>query len=62
VKFISENWLAFNDGSVDGIVSGGIRFIGPRLSSDLGFGTAIGGGGCCIPLVNFVYSFGNRAR
>lgn len=62
VKFISENWLAFNDGNVDGIVSGGVRFIGPRLSSDLGFGTAIGGGGCCIPLVNFVYSFGNRAR
>lgn len=62
VKLISENWLAFNGGSVDGIVSGGVRFIGARLSADLGMGTAMGGGGCCIPMVNFVYAFGNRAR
>jgi len=62
VKLISENWLAFDGGNMDGIVSGGVRFIGSRLSADLGMGTAIGGGGCCVPLVNFVYSFGNRPR
>lgn len=62
VKFISENWLAFDGGDVNGIVSGGVRFIGARLSADLGLGTAIGSGGCCIPMVNFVYAFGTRTR
>ncbi len=62
VKLISENWLAFDGGDVNGIVSGGVRFIGARLSADLGMGTAIGSGGCCVPMVNFVYAFGNRAR
>ena len=62
VKLISENWLAFDGPDVDGIVSGGVRFIGARLSADLGLGMALGGGGCCAPMVNFVYSFGNRAR
>jgi hypothetical protein len=62
VKLISENWLAFDGPTVNGIVSGGVRFIGPRLSADLGLGMAVGDGGCCLPMVNFVYSFGNRAR
>lgn len=61
VKLITENWLAFGDGEVQGIVSGGARFIGSRLSADLGLGAGLGGG-CCFPMVNFVYTFGNRAR
>lgn len=61
VKLITENWLAFGDGEVQGIVSGGARFIGSRLSADLGFGAGLSGG-CCFPMVNFVYTFGNRAR
>lgn len=59
VKLITENWLAISDGNVSGLVSGGVRFIGPRLSADLGLGGAVGeSGGCCIPMVNFVWSFG----
>ena len=63
IKLITENWLAIGDGQVNGIVSGGVRFIGPRLSADLGLGGALGeSGACCLPMVNFVWSFGNRSR
>lgn len=59
VKLITENWLAFGSGGPDGLISAGFRFIGDRLSADLGFGGAIGeSNACCLPLVNFVYSFG----
>ena len=58
VKLITENWL-FTSGESAGLISGGVRFIGDRLSADLGVGSAVGsGGGCCFPLVNFVYNFG----
>ncbi len=57
VKLVTENWLAVNPG-VDGLLSGGFRFIGDRLSADLGFASLPGEGGCCLPLVNFVWSFG----
>jgi hypothetical protein len=57
VKLITENWFVVNPG-VDGVWSGGFRFIGDRLSADLGF---IGQGGCCLPLVNFVWAFGNQS-
>jgi len=57
VKLVTENWLAVNPG-VDGLVSAGFRFIGDRLSADLGFASLPGEGGCCLPLVNFVWSFG----
>jgi hypothetical protein len=57
-KFISENYFAPSAGY--GLVSGGVRFFGERLSADFGLGAAIGDGAfeCCLPLVNFVYSFG----
>jgi len=43
-----------------GLLSGGIRIIGERLSADagLGVGVGMGGTGCCLPVVNFVYNFG----
>lgn len=55
-KFVSENYLFPGFG---GLASGGIRFFGERLSADFGIGAAFGGGdsGCCLPLVNFIYSF-----
>jgi len=55
-KLLTENW--FGGGS--GVLTGGIRFFGERLSADLGFGLAVedSGTSCCLPLVNFVYSFG----
>lgn len=58
VKLVTENWLAVNPG-VNGLVSGGFRFIGDRLSADLGFAGMTGvESACCLPLVNFVWSFG----
>lgn len=57
VKLITENWISASDG-IDGMLSGGFRFIGDRLSADLGFASLPGEGGCCLPLVNFVWSFG----
>lgn len=60
VKFVTENWLLTGGGS-DAFISGGLRFIGDRISADLGVGGMAGTGtGCCIPLVNFVYNFGTR--
>ena len=60
VKLITENWM-FTSASTGGFVSGGMRFIGDRLSADLGVGGFTGtGSGCCFPLVNFVYNFGRR--
>jgi hypothetical protein len=56
-KFITENY--FMPGESGGLLSGGVRFFGERLSADFGIGAAFGDGDnfCCLPLVNFVYSF-----
>ncbi len=60
VKLITENWV-FTSGETEGFLTGGVRFIGDRLSADLGVGGFTGSGaGCCFPLVNFVYNFGRR--
>lgn len=60
VKLITENWV-FTSGTTEGFVSGGVRFIGDRLSADLGVGGFTGtSSGCCFPLVNFVYNFGRQ--
>lgn len=58
-KLVSENW--FVAGSSARFVSGGVRFIGDRISADLGLGT-FGEGGCCVPLVNFVWNFGGAGK
>ncbi len=64
VKLVTENW--FYTGAIDqgGIVSGGFRFIGDRLTSDLGLigGVGTGGVGCCVPSVNFVWNYGRKRR
>lgn len=59
IKLLTENWFAPGGGG-GGVLTGGIRFFGERLSADLGIGLSVGGDGafCCLPLVNFVYSFG----
>lgn len=56
MKFVTESYLW---GSGTGIVSGGIRFFGERLSADLALATPVGDdtGGFVFPLVNFVYLF-----
>jgi hypothetical protein len=55
-KFMSENYVVPGEGT---LVSGGLRFFGERLSADFGVGLALGGSdaACCLPLLNFVYSF-----
>jgi hypothetical protein len=54
-KFITENY-GFEGG---GIVSAGVRFLGERLSADLGLAVPIGAGFfVALPVVNFVWTFG----
>ena len=57
-KFITESY--FMPGETGGIMTGGFRFFGERLSADAGLGLIVGDGdaACCLPIVNFVYSFG----
>jgi hypothetical protein len=59
IKLVSENWLALAGGSV-GILTGAARFLGDRLSGDLGVGLFVDDGRteCCLPVVNLVYHFG----
>ena len=47
-----------------GLLTAGVRFFGERLSADAGVGLGVGTDdfACCIPLVNFVYSFGGGRR
>jgi hypothetical protein len=60
-KLLSENYLVPGETTV-GLFSAGIRFIGDRLSGDIGIagGADEDGSLCCVPLVNFVYTFGRR--
>ena len=55
IKLITENYMWKNG---DGIVSGGVRFIGERLSADLALAVPLGmGDAIAFPVVNFVYVF-----
>jgi hypothetical protein len=59
-KLVSENWLAVGGGEAFGILTGGVRIMGERLSGDLGLGMAVADGSleCCLPVLNFVVNFG----
>jgi hypothetical protein len=56
VKLVTENY-AVNGGA---IVSAGVRFLGDRLSADLGVFAPLTGEGTFVlaPIVNFVWTFG----
>lgn len=58
VKLLTENY--FLPGETGLVFSGGIRFVGDRLSTDVGMAGAAGDGdsACCVPLINFSYAFG----
>jgi hypothetical protein len=59
LKLLTENY--FVAGESGALISGGVRILGDRLTADFGVGGVIGqDGGCCLPLVNFVYSFGGN--
>jgi hypothetical protein len=74
IKFMTETLLfSYRDCQLDSnynchdvtkwqaLIGGGLRFIGERISADAGLGVAAGqDGGCCLPLVNFAYTFGKR--
>ena len=55
LKLITENYM-WKGGN--GFVSGGVRFIGERLSADLALAVPVGMGDMvAVPVVNFVYVF-----
>ena len=55
VKLISENWIFPGEGV---ILSLGTRFMGERLSADVGFAAPLFGDGTVVfPLVNFVWNW-----
>jgi hypothetical protein len=55
IKLVSENWYLPGDLA---LVSLGPRFMGSRLSADLGLGWLVGSGeSFFIPLVNFVFTW-----
>lgn len=55
LKLITENYV-WRGG--DGFISGGVRFIGERLSADLALAVPVGlGDVIAFPVVNFVYVF-----
>jgi hypothetical protein len=74
VKLLSENYLItyreevyrlpsttpVEETKILAMLSGGVRFIGERLSADAGVGLMVDDDEsfCCLPLVNFVYNFG----
>lgn len=57
-KLVTENY--FLPGETGVVLSGGLRFIGQRFSTDVGVVGAVAedGGGCCVPIINFSYAFG----
>ena len=59
VKLITENYFLPDD-DIAVVLSGGLRFISGSLSADVGVFAAAGddGGGCCLPMVNFSWTFG----
>ncbi len=62
VKLLTENWVFPNGSDGFTLVSGAVRFIGERLSTDFGLmGAAQSGAGCCFPMVNFVWNFGRES-
>lgn len=62
VKFLTENWVFSGGGGGSAVASGALRFIGDRLTSDLGAIGIVGGNdaACCVPTVNFVWNFGRQ--
>ena len=58
IKLITENYILPEEVGV--ILSGGVRVIGDRFNTEIGILAGVSGdeAGCCVPLINFSYSFG----
>ena len=61
IALITENWIFPSDDGFRALATYGIRFLGERLSADLAFANAVGGGAQIlvpgIPLVGFAFKF-----
>lgn len=55
IKWITENW--FWPGSGNGFVSGGVRFLGERLSADVSLVVPLVDDTIVFPIVSFAWSF-----
>jgi hypothetical protein len=55
IKWITENW--FWQGGGNGFVSGGVRFLGERLTADLSFVVPLVDDTIALPVVSFSWSF-----
>lgn len=60
IKLITENYLLPD--AVGVVLSGGIRVIADRFTTEIGMVGAASGNdaSCCLPLVNFSYAFGRK--
>ncbi len=59
VKLMAESYVLLGDDSGYGLLSGGVRIFGDRLSADVGLaGLAGDDSGCCLPIVSFGWAFG----
>ena len=59
LKAVTENY--FLPGEEGLVFSAGLRFIGERISTDVGVaGFAGSGAECCLPLINFSYAIGRN--
>ena len=56
IKLMSENYFFIGKESGHAYLSGGFRFIGSRFSTEVGTVTDVEF--CCLPFINFSYSFG----
>ncbi len=57
-KLISENWFLPGEG---GVISGGVRMMGDRWTTDLGLAALVGDSDLpYFPIVSFSYNFGRR--
>jgi len=55
-KLIMENWFSTN--SKSSMTSIGVRFIGPRVSSEFGLFTSLDTGSSFSPWINMIFNFG----
>ncbi len=58
IALVTENWMF--PGLEGPLVSGGVRFLGERISVDLALARALGEEDAWLPLLSFVFAFGER--
>lgn len=59
-KVVAETYSFLDGSGSDAIWALSVRILGERISADLGVAGLTASGGCCLPVVDVVYSFGKR--